>query len=215
MTSIFGAIRVASDVENNVLLTLEDWFPTYLKEFELQAGLIPNPAAADVIPLPKSWLTSATLDREAQGSPLPTIIVVSPGLSKRQFPKMEGDGTFRTWWQVGIGVMASADTRQHTNQLIRFYCAIIRTICLQQQGFNGFADGSTWIDESFDDIFRFADDETISAGEVVFEVEVAEVVSRRGGPAKYGGPQPGPDPTQPGSSWPLVNKTTATVTRKV
>lgn len=216
MTDIFGAIRLASDLEDAVLATLEKWWPVYVKELELQSPAAPDPKHIDVgqIAAPKSWLKADELDREATNN-LPAIVVVSPGMSGRAAPKQEGDGTFRAFFSIGVGVFVSADQRNNTMRLVRLYTAIVRTILLQKQSLDGFADGTTWLDESYDDNFTFTDDETISAGQVVFEIELSGVVSRYGGPAVYGGPPPAPDPdTQPGSTWPPVATTTATVAVK-
>lgn len=208
--SIFGAIKLAGDIEDAALLTLESWFPVYKKEVELQMGLAPGTLVA-----PKAWLKANTLDREA-GDSMPAIVAVSPGLSSRQTPKQEGDGTFRVWFSIGLGVFVSADRRSHTMDLVRIYTALVRTIMLQKQSLGGVADGTTWLDESYDDNFPFLDDQTISAGQVIFDVEVAGVVSRFGGPTTGAVlPVATPDPaTQPGSEWPLVATVTSSVDTK-
>lgn len=209
--SIFDQIKIADDLEAAVVATLNLWFLTYLKEFELQHGLIANINDEDVLPSPKTITVANELDL-AQGDALPAVVVVSPGMSPRNRPKQEGDGTFRAFFGVGIGVFCSAATRADTARLVRYYTALVRTIILQHQSLGGFADGCEWFDESYDDAFGFADNESVGAGQVVFEFEVAGVVNRYGGPALYMAPDPAPDPaTQPGSNWPLVDTATATV----
>lgn len=213
MSDIFFAIRLADDLEDAVLATLEKWWPVYVKELELQSPALPDPKNIEVgsLPAPKAWLKANQLDREATDN-LPAIVVVSPGMSGRAAPKQEGDGSFRAFFSIGVGVFVSADKRDNTMRLVRLYTAIVRTILLQKQSLDGFADGTTWLDESYDDSFTFTDDSTISAGQVVFEIELSGVVNRYGGPAVYGGPPPEPDPdTQPGSTWPAVESTTTTV----
>lgn len=213
MTDIFYAIRLADDLEDAVLATLEAWWPVYVKELELQSPDAPDPKHIDVgdLPAPKSWVKSNQMDRAASDN-LPAIVVVSPGMSGRTPPKQEGDGSFRGFFSIGVGVFVSADQRNNTLRLVRLYTAIVRTILLQKQSLGGFADGTTWLDESYDDNFSFTDDQTISAGQVVFEIEVSGVVNRYGGPAVFGGPPPVPDPdTQPGSDWPPVEEVNATV----
>lgn len=205
--SIFDAIKMADDLEEAAKATLVAWFPTYSAEFELQAGL-----TAGTLPQPKSFLKADSLDREAADM-MPAIVIVSPGMSGRQPPKQEGDGSYRCFFSIGIGCFVSAPVRKDTMRLVRIYTAIARTIMLQKQSLGGYADGTSWLDESYDDNFPFTDDQTISAGQVIFEVEIAGVVNRFGGPAKFGGPPPAPDPvTQPGSDWPLVETVTATIT---
>lgn len=208
--SIFGAIKVADDLENAMLTTLEAWFPTYKKEYELQDPIL----NVGDLPAPKGYLKANQLDAPSDVT-FPALVVVSPGLSGRLTPKQEGDGTFRVHFNVAVGVFVSADRRAHTRQMVRVYCAIVRTILLQQQDLGGYGDGLIWLDESYDDAFPFTETETISAGQVVFEAEVSGVVSRFGGPAAYGGPEPAPDPAnQPGEDWPTVLTTTPTVTIK-
>lgn len=202
--SIYGAITSASELEQAVLATLQKWFPTYLVEYELQAGLIPDNTTPPKHPLPKAWLTADQLDRSAADA-LPAVVAVSPGLTRNR-PEQEGDGSFRVFFSLGVGIFVSGNTRGDTINLVRVYTAIIRTIMLQQQSLGGVADGMTWLDESYDDNFPFTDDQTMSAGQVVFEVTVAGVVNRFAGPTTVD-----PLPTQPGSDWPLAETVLATV----
>lgn len=205
--SIFEAIKITDDLETAVLTTLENWFPVYKKEVELQSGV-----PIGDLPVVKSFLKSNQLDEPA-GVNFPALVCVSPGMSPSNRPKQEGDGSFRTFWGIAVGVFVSADRRASTMRMVRVYSAIVRSILLQQQALGGYADGTTWLDESYDDAFPFTDTETISAGQVVFEVEVAGVVNRYGGPAVYGHPEPDPDPVnQPGEEWPEVLTTSADVT---
>lgn len=205
MSDIFGQIKIADDLDQAVISTLSAWFPTYIRELEIQAN-IPNGS----IQQPKSFLTADKVDRSSADQ-LPSIVVVSPGLSGKK-PMQEGDGTFRVFFSVGVGIFVSANNRANTMRLVRIFTAIVRTIMLQKQDLNGYAAGTTWLDESYDDDFNFTDKQTISQGQVVFEITVDSVVSRFGGPAVYGQTDPAPDPvTQPGSDWPLATSVTATV----
>jgi hypothetical protein len=206
MTDIFGNIVLGSDVEDAAIATLEGWFPVYIREMELQKGI-----EEDALPLPRSYITADKLDREAVDQ-LPAIVVVSPGLSGKNSPQQEGDGTFRVPFAISVGVFVGGKDRTSTKNLVRQYVGICRMIMLQKQSLGGFADGSTWLDESYDDTFAFTDDQTISAGMVVYEIWVANAASRFGGPAVYGGPPPDPDPdTQPGEEWPEAETVTANI----
>jgi len=195
--SIFDQIKIADDLEQAVLKTLQDWFPVYIREVELQSPAVPDPRniPVDTLPLPRSFFTADQVDREARNQ-LPSIVVISPGLSSRTDPKQNGGGTFMVPFSIAVGVFVSADSRVHTLRLVRLYTAIVRSIMIQKQSFGGFASGAYWLDESYDDRFSFTDDMTISAGQVVFEVWVDNVVTR------FAGPVTPPDPaTQPGSDW--------------
>jgi len=190
--SIFKTVVNANQVEAAVRDTLRTWFNTYLRETELQWG-IPSRS----IPEPLSYIIAQDNAREAEDQ-LPAVVIVSPGLSDE--PLKEGDGTYRAPWQVGIGIFASAKDRSSTEQLIRYYCAVIRAIMLQKRSLGGFADNVVWSDESYDEL-DFDDERTISAGLVDFIVEVAGVVDGNAGPTVTVPPDPD---TLPGSNWPLV-----------
>lgn len=196
--SIFGSIQISDDVEQAVVDTLRKWFKTYLVEYELQAGLIDDKYETPKHPLPKQYLKANDLDT-SNADALPSIVVVSPGISTRSVPHQEGDGSFRVFFNIGVGVFAGSGIRPNTMKIVRVYTAIIRTIMLQKQALGGFADGSTWLDESYNPHFSIEDDQTISAGQVVFEIEVSGIVNRFGGPVAEI-----PDPEMPGSSWPTV-----------
>lgn len=206
MTDLFGQIKIAGDLEQAAINTLQGWWPVYARELELQHSL-----TQDILPLPKSYLTADRVDREAADQ-LPSVVVVSPGLSGTK-PQREGDGTYRVYFSLAVGTFVSARDRKSTKDLLRMYVGIARTIMIQQASLGGFVSASDWVDESYDDVFDFVDGQTIGAGQVIFEVMVDQVVNKWGGP--QGSPQPVPDPvTQPGSNWPLVQTVTPTVTIK-
>jgi hypothetical protein len=202
--SIFDSIKLVTDVEAAAVQTIRDWFPVYVRELELQHSV-----QQDAYPLPHSYITAERFDRE-DADQLPAVVIVSPGLNRP--PRQEGDGTFRCFFSIAAGVFVAGKDRASTKNLVRVYTAVLRSILLQKQALGGIADGTTWLDESYDDNFRFSDTQTVGAGQVVFEIEVAGVVNRYGGPAVYGSPPPAPDPgTQPGSDWGEVETVTADV----
>lgn len=197
---IFGAIKIASDLEEAVVTTLRSWWPVYARELEIQHNI-----TQDALPLPRSFLTAARVEREAADQ-LPSIVVVSPGLSGTR-PMREGDGTYRVYFMLGVGAFVAAKDRASTNNLLRTYIGIARTIMLQKSSMGGYVSALDWVDESYDDNLQFTDNQTIGAGQAIFEVLVDDVVSKYGGPI---GEPPDPD-TQPGMQWPLVETVTATV----
>ena len=205
--NVFGPVIDGTGVEVAVRDTIDKWFLTYLREFEVQAGLIPDHHATPFHPLPKSFSVANNLDR-SNTEALPSIVVVSPGTSDRIGPRMSGDGMFIVNYLIGVGCFVSAPTRADTMKLVRVYTAICRTILLHKQSLGGYASGSTWLDESWDDDFTFTDDQTISVGQAVFEIEVAGVVSRYGGPD-----EPDGDDTVPGT-WPVVEDVIAVIEMK-
>jgi hypothetical protein len=151
--------------------------------------------------MPRSWIVAEDIQRQGTDQ-LPAIVIVSPGLVPGSAPLQEGDGSLRVFWLIGVGIFASADSRPNTAKLVRQYGNIIRAIMLQKQSFGGNANGSVWVDESYDDAFEFTDDLTISAGQVIFNVEVSDAANR------FAGPLSPPDPdNQPGSQWPVIPDT--------
>lgn len=193
---VFFPIVDGSQLEDAVLQTLQDWFLTYTREFEIQRG-IPR----DYIPQPRSWVVADNGEREGADQ-LPSIVVVSPGLTGE--PLMDGEGNFRAAWIIGVGIFVSARTRSDTSQLSRQYAAIVRAILLQKASLDGSVNVSMmrWMDESYDDNFQFTDEQTISFAQITFNIEVYGVVHRFKGPV---GP---PDPeTQPGMSWEEIHTT--------
>lgn len=186
----WGFIKTGTDLENAARNTLRTWVPTYLREIELQKEL----GTSGVLPLPQSYLVAEELDQQ-QGNELPAIVLLSPGLSGNR-PMQEGDGTIRAYFHLGIGVLVAANNSENTKRMVRLYTAVVRAIMLQKQSLGDFANGVTWLDESYDDKFPFPDNLTISAGQVLFEVDVPDVTNRFGGPIN-------PD-TPPGSAWGTV-----------
>lgn len=189
VVDIFKPIVDGSVVEGWVMQTLKDWWQVYAREVAIQRGEDP-----DRYPLPKSYITvdGTTPDREVADQ-LPALVVVSPGLDGTP-PRHDGRGQYRASWMVGIGLFVSGNTREATKDLVRIYTAIARAIMLQKSSLGGHASRATWTDESYDDDFNFTDQQTISAGSVIFSVEVDNVITHGAGPV--GPPNPG---TQPGS----------------
>lgn len=191
---VFKCIVDADMIENWATTTLQTWFGTYLGEMEVQRG---EPRHS--YPKPRSYVLAEELDKTVADQ-MPAIVVVSPGLAAAA-PMHEGDGEFTAWWNLGVGVVASASTRKDTKRLVRVYCAAIRAIIVQKMSLGGsvalpHASNCRWVDESYDDNFNFTDDMTISAGQVIFEVQVDDVVTAGAGPLS-----PSDEDHQPGSHW--------------
>jgi hypothetical protein len=200
VTDIFRDIKVATDVEKAALMTLEAWMSTYLREIELQQNL-----PQDAIPEPTAYLIAEEVDNQ-HGDRLPMLVALSPGLSRP--PQQTGNGSFRATFALGISIIASAAERDDNKYLIRLYSAVIRAIMLQRQSLGGVSNGIAWIDETYDDNLTFADNLTVHAGTVTFEVEVDDTVNRFAGPTTP--MEPDPD-TQPGMHWPVAETHTVTV----
>lgn len=192
--SIFGPIISSDQVEDAIRNTLRDWFPTYLREYELQAGI-----PANSLPEPRAYIVTNDVEKEPEDQ-MPAILVVSPGLVEEPMP--DGEGLYRAPFGVAVAVFTSASDRESTEDLVRQYVAMARAIMLHKQTYGGIGDGTRWVDESYAEL-TFDDERTIGAGQAVFVVEVAGVVRRYGGPPRP--IEPDPD-TQPGSNWPTVDE---------
>jgi hypothetical protein len=196
VTDIFKSIIDGGVVEGWVEDTLKAWWEVYSRELEIQRGETPG-----LHPQPASWVVidGPEADREVADQ-MPAIIIISPGLNGQR-PIHDGRGQYRATWLVGVGLFVSASTREDTKNLVRFYAAVARAIMLQKSSLGGNVARTTWLDESYDDNFNFTDQLTISAGSVIFEVEVDNVVTHGAGPVAD--PDPG---TQPGSQPHYANR---------
>ena len=198
--SWFELIIDGGEVEQRVQDTLKAWFPTYLRELELQT----NDYEEGQLPAPRAYNVSESLDTFSEDQ-LPAIAVISPGLADR--PTKTGDGKWSAIWEIGVGIVVSARDEATTRNLSRLYSAVIRAIMLQKRSLGGFADGVLWIDEAYDPL-RVEEERTFQAGMLTFHVIVGDVVDQQGGPFT----QLPPDPdTMPGADWPLAQTVEVTI----
>lgn len=172
---LFGRMITAAEIERAAVMTLQKWSPTYLAEIERQMFdtntlRFPAPKSYQILPDLESWA----------GEQLPAAVVVCGGTVED--PKIEGDDRYSAEWLVSVGVVVSADTIQNTQDLAKIYGAVIRAVMLQKRSLEGFAMGVRWLEESYDDLPP-EDARTLAMANVFFAVQVADVVTRRGGPA--------------------------------
>lgn len=196
MTSIFGQIVDADQVEAAVLETLRKWLPTYLAEIERQRGITPPGS----LPRPRSWTVASSLDKWPD-HPLPAVFAVSPGLAEE--PLRTSRGGYRAPWGVGVAAVVSAKDRAASRRLAAMYGAAIRTCLLQHRSLAGFATGLDWIDEDLDNAPP-EQARTLAIAQELFVVTVDRVLDPAAGPAQ---PDPEADPTEPYDDWPTVQTT--------
>lgn len=199
--TLFKPIITRQDVEHAALNTLKPWFDTYLAEVERQKGLIVRQ-----LPRPRSYMRRNEFDKWPEEQ-LPSIIVISPGIVGR--PTASGSGMFTADWGLGVAVIAEGRDNDNTRDLVGYYTAAIRALILQRPSLNGFAKGVVWEDERYDDISDFDAGRTMASGQVVFQVEVEDVVSTRAGPVTPDTPPVDPPPVSP--DWPIADTVTADV----
>lgn len=188
--AIFGSLVTGTDVEQAALDTLQTWSPTYLAWVERHTG-----RAAQSVPAPRSWITSADFTRWPEEQ-LPSVLLLSPGLAEE--PSRDGRGSIRAKFALGVAVVVSARDRAETDALAKLYVAAFRAAILQHPSLGGFAEGVEWLDERYDalpgDPKRRR---TLAAGQLAFRVDVRGVVEPGTGPTSPSPTpyEPQPDPT--------------------
>jgi hypothetical protein len=204
--SIFEPIFDGHILAESVIATLKLWMPTYLQEIELQRG-----TERGAIPVPRVYTTRNEFTTFPEDI-IPLVIVISPGLEPGSL-KHNGEGKYRAWWGIGVGVLAAANTEANSDRIAKIYGAAVRAILLQNQELDEQWEysGVEPIDESYTDVPDPEQEKTMRSARLVFRVGVEQVVSKWAGPPH---PVP-PDPvTQPGSEWPPVEETDVEVLRK-
>jgi len=197
MSDIFGPIFDGSLLTKAVLETLHDWFPTYIKEIELQRGWITGE-----IPPPRTYVERWRFDSFPDDQ-IPIVVAVCPGMADA--PTKNGEGIFGGWWSLGVGIIAAANTEDNTERLAKVYGAAARTILSQKGFFNDtweFADCEI-IDESYEDVPDMEQSRTMRSAQIITRVRVEQLWTEYGGPAYPDAPDPD---TQPGSQWPVANE---------
>jgi hypothetical protein len=173
--------------------------PTYIREVERQVG-----REEGDIPPPRLYDTVTEFDTFEEGQ-LPLCLVVSPGLADR--PRRDGEGIYIAPFLVGIGVICSASTERATQAVAKIYGAAVRA-CVLQKRLPELGGQVAWVDESYDDIPEI-EQRTLAAAQLIFTVEVDDVVSCIGGPLAPPAPE-----QQPGELWGTVETVEIDVERK-
>lgn len=198
--SVFGPIFVGHELEKATLSTLAAWFPTYLREVELQLEL-----EEGMIPSPRTYTTRnefATFPEDQ----MPICVVISPGLAGE--PHKEGNGTYSGWFSLGVGVLASAKTEEDTNFLSKVYGAVVRSIMLQKSNLGGICSGIEWADESYDDLPDIDQTRSIRAARWIGLAYIDNIVNSYAGPLD-------PPPGHPSSGdWPIITSGSIIVNKK-
>jgi hypothetical protein len=186
--TIYGPIVTGQDVRDAAEATIKLWLPAYLAEVGRQKAL------DSPLPLFRSYNPALTFSDRAEYEQLPQCIIVAPGLAAP--PRRDGRA-YEATWAVGVGIVAMADTWEHTLVLGELYAAVVRSIMVQHRSLGGVATNTVWTDEKYDQIE--GDNESELVGAIVnFDVTVENVVDSGAGPTS--------PPEQPGTSqqWPQV-----------
>ena len=204
--NLFGRILTGEQVEDAVVATLQLWMETYLAEVERQTS---RPLRS--LPLPRSYQVAQEFMKWPEEI-IPAVVVVSPGTDGD--PVMRGDGRYEATWTVGVAIVVAAATRNDTHSLAMAYSAAVRAALTQRPSLGGFAAGTTWGGESYDDL-PSEDARSLQAGYQIFNVTVEDVMNARGGPPAA---VPAVDPYVDPGDWPEVSadpdKRTSTVIKE-
>jgi len=191
--SVFRTLFSADLLEEQAIVTLKKWIPTYIHEVERQRGL-----TVGDIPRPRYYARR----NEFNGFPddqLPMCIVISPGLIDQ--PERYGDGQHAAWWGCAVAIVCATSSEDSTNRLVKVYGAALRGVMLQQEDLGGTQVAAVrWEDERYDDNLPGSDQRrSLGAVRLVFRVLVDDVVTDGTGPNT-----PDPDEWPPGTQWGLV-----------
>jgi len=194
--SIFGPIFSGEVLTQATLVTLKEWFPTYIHEIELQRGWTPKQ-----IPPPRTYVERWHFDTYPDEQ-LPIVVAVCPGMAEP--PRTDGDGTMSGWWSLGIGVIAAANVEKNSERMAKVYGAAARAIIEQKSYLDNSwdFDGVQVLDESYQDVPDMEQSRTMRSAQVVCRIHVMNIMNRFAGPAY----PDVPDPSQPGAIWPDVQE---------
>jgi len=176
ISSVFGRILSAAQIEDSAIATLKYWFPTYLAEQERQNGM-----RLGTLPAPTNYINRNSFDT-LEGEPLPKVVVISEGLANA--PTKTGRGVYRALWRLGVGVATAAKDEQMANAMVKGYGAAVRGIITQNQALDASLSIAeiTWVDERYDDLPIANQIMLFKAAQLYFTVDVEDVVSRWKGP---------------------------------
>lgn len=186
-TNLFGPIVTGKQVRNAMISHIRKWFPSYIAEVGRTDG---RDGAA--LPLFRSFPSLLDMpDGRYVEDQMPSCVVVAPGLI--ELPTKHS-GVYKARWAVNVGAVISGQNRENTFDLAELYAAAIRSAVLQHPGLGGFAAGTDWLGERYDDIPNDMQ-RTLGAGTVQFSVEVQGAVDARQGPVQpLADPIPDPGP---------------------
>lgn len=185
MTSVFGEIFVASELEEAVITTLKKWYPTYLRHVEEKLQLPVGKLVG-----PRVYTNRNNFDA-IPGDDMPMCVVISPGLHDE--PITRERGKYTAAWSLGVGIAIAADTETKANAFSKIYGAAARAIVLHNSvKETDFVTNVTYLDETYDDLPIEDQLQQYRAAGVYFAIEVENVVDKYRGPA-----EPDADPYDP------------------
>lgn len=173
-TNIFGTIVTGKQVRVAMKDHLQAWFPSYIAEIGREDG-----RDGGALPLFRSYVSRLDMPegRYAEDQ-MPSCVIVAPGLVEEPIKK---SGMYIARWGVSVGAVLSGQDFENTFELTELYAAAIRSSVVQHPGLGGFATGTDWLSERYDEIPNEMQ-RTLGAGSVQFVVEVQNAVNPKDGP---------------------------------
>ena len=176
ISPIFGRILSASQIEDAILDLMQKWFPTYLAEIERQTGM-----RAGTLPAPENYINRNSFET-LEGEPMPKVVVISEGLATA--PGQTNGHVYRATWRLGVGVATAAKTEEVCNRMVKGYGAAVRGLMLNKMG-DANIDGIVainWMEETYPSIAIPSPLMLFKAANILFTIDVEDVVHRYGGP---------------------------------
>lgn len=199
MTSPFGQILTGDDVQDAIESTIRLWIKDYLAEVADHSG-----RARGDLPVFRSYARKIDLSKFEEDQ-IPACIIVAPGTM--QDPTKNSRG-IDARWSAGVGAIVSGQNENNTYQLAQLYGAALRTMLLQQSSLLGFAIGTVFVSERYDELPQKAATRNLAAAVLHFGVDVRRISEPQRGPVA-----PREDPTQPPAAWPTVSTVETDLTR--
>lgn len=201
MSSLFGRLIGAGQVEDAIVGVLRVWMRTYLNEVERQIGETPGEIAS-----PRSYRISGDVEKMPEDQ-TPCVIVTSPGT--RDLPLVNGARQYEAQFQIETSVVVSARGGMETGgspralRLARMYALAMRACIVQQADDDSILFRRDWLGEDYD-VLDSIDDRTICVGRVTFSIEVPDVTTQDAGPVYPLGPPPEDSPEPESPEWPIA-----------
>lgn len=165
----FGRFITGDDVQVAVTEHLKLWLPTYLAEIGRRKGVD--------LPGARAWLNVGGDVSSWPADQLPAVVVLSPGIGAP--PERHGQ-VYSATWIVGVGIIVASTSREDVRRLASWYGAAVRAALVQHASLGGFAAGTVWDDEEYDDFD--STERTLCAAREVFSVTVDDVLTANKGP---------------------------------
>jgi hypothetical protein len=188
--TIYGTRVDAGDIEDDVKNHLGKWLPRYLAQMASDVGKDRATFLRDDGTAVGSW-THSTEFHPDDSTALPAILIINSGLMEP--PKMEGDGSYRGIYGIGIGGLVSAggdNPAYNSQRLAKRWGSVIVQIMLQADWSAENLEGIEWLDEGYDDVPPQAQ-RSLGSFRLVFGVEYKNLLNANMGPV---GLDPLPDP---------------------